>query len=317
MYTDWFGPAASAPVIDVGDGRAAARGSMSVESDVAYETALRWFAHVGRREPSVAAGIAWYLQSRVVEKAFDVAFLTPGYRYQTTCFFGCHVRWVIPALIVSRWSDGLGRVEFLRHETAREWPVVDRRRVAHLEKDSLALALTLASLERELGWPTLQGALRVAANPGDTRPFHQILADATARDLDAVFQAVSSGPSNHGLGAIVSGPGTECIEPRCQVTRVPIVRRGAVPFPLLLQVDFEDGTRIASPWNGTADVLTFESRAPAARVRLDPNRVWLLDTDYQDAEFTRAHETKVPVVKWVAWWMLWLQDAMLTHTFPV
>lgn len=289
---------------------------MSIEADVAFAVARERFHHVASVDGALADGIAWYLQSRVVERAFDLAFRAPGYRLQTTCFFGCYVRWAFPPLIVSRWGDGIGRVEFLRHSSDRQWPLVDRRPAARLEARALGIALALASLERDLGWPTLQGALRVAANVQDDRPFVQILEQATARNLKAVFAAASSAPADYGLGS-VSSTATTCGTAPCHLTRVSLIGGDGIPFPLSVLVEFEDHTQVLERWDGTVDAFEFESAAVATRVRLDPDRRSLLDADYANGEHLLAPRTAVRVSKWVFAWILWLQDAMLTSTFPI
>lgn len=323
-YEEWFGPrpasAASQPHASWFD---SAR-SMSVESVVAFELAKEWFGRVAD-DRSVVNGLAWYLQSRVVERAFDRAFLAPGYRYQSTCFFGCYVRWSFRPLIVGRWSDGIGRPEFVRTWSGREWPALDRRPATGFDRRSLAVGLAFGSLERELGWPTLQGALRVAAGSNDGRPLSDILEDATARELDPVFHATATAPTDFRLGDITSMPATTCGSQPCYLTRVPIASDGDNPFPLLLRVDFEDGSHAEAVWKGKDQTFDFESRSPAVRARLDADRVWLLDRDYANNEVTtgiREQGSATPArssisLKWMVQWMLWLQDAMLTYTYPV
>lgn len=291
---------------------------MSVESAVAFEMARDRFGHVASEDDgAIADGIAWYLQSRVVERAFNLSFRTPGYRLHSTCFFGCYVRWTFPPLIVNRWADGVGRVEFLRHHSGRAWPLVDRRPAARFGRRALGVALALASLERELGWPTLQGALRVAANAADGRPFVEILEQATARNLNTVFAAASRAPMDPRLGAVTSVPATTCATTPCYLTRVPLIGGDGIPFPLPVLVEFGDHAQVRERWDGTVDAFEFESAAVATRVRLDPDRRSLLDADYANGEYRRVPPADVRVVKWVSAWILWLQDAMLTSTFPL
>jgi len=291
---------------------------MSIESSVAFDVARERFGHVSSEdEGAVADGIAWYLQSRVVEHAFDRAFRVPGYRLHSTCFFGCYVRWTFSPLIVSRWAEGLGRAEFLRHQTGRDWPRVDRRPATRLGQPALGIALALASLERELGWPTLQGALRVAAGGQERRPFVASLEHATARNLKTVFAVASRAPVDPRLGSVTSVPAATCGTTPCYVTHVTLIGGDGIPFPLPVLVEFEDGAQVRERWDGTVDALEFESAAVATRVRLDPDRRSLLDADYANGEYQRVPRSDVRVVKWVSAWMLWLQDAMLTSAFPL
>lgn len=309
-YAEWFGVRPSTAPVGIEGALFDARAAMRVESRIAFQIARAWFGHL---ESTSADGIAWYLQSRIVERTFADAFRVPGYRHHATCVFGCFVPWTTP-LIVSRWSDGLGRRELLRSSTGREWPALDRRPVTALDRRSVALALALGSLERELGWPTLQGALGAAADARDRRDLAAILEDATARQLDGVFNAVESGLTDHRLGRIETD---RCEGQQCFITRVPIVRGGPVPFPLVVYAQFEDGAVITSRWDGRDDVFEFESATPAARVQLDPDRHWLLDRDYRDNASWSPAKVRLPIVKRIAPWIIWLQDAMLTYTFPV
>ena len=317
LYSQWLGPTELPTVINTMPSPFDRAGSMSLESAVAFEMARDRFGHFASDNGAVADGIAWYLQSRVVERAFDVSFRAPGYRLESTCFFGCYVRWTFPSLIVGRWADGLGRVEYLRHHSGREWPLVDRRPAARLEGRALGIALALASLERELGWPTLQGALRVAANAQDGRPFVEILEQATARHLTTVFAVAARASADPRLESVTSVPATTCGTTPCYVTRVTFVGGDQIPFPLSVLVEFDDNTRLLERWDGAVDAFEFESAAAATRVRLDPDRHSLLDADFANGEYVRAPRAGVRVTKWVSAWILWLQDAMLTSTFPL
>ena len=103
----------------------------------------------------------------------------------------------------------------------------------------------------------------------------------------------------------------------CFRTQVSLAANGAVPFPLLLRVSFADGRWIETRWDGRRDRVEFESAAPAVEARLDPDRVWLLDHDPLNNARVEPRESNVPLTKWMARWIVWLQDAMLTQTFPV
>lgn len=311
FYTSWLGPAhgaaspvaAAPPLID-------ARGAMTIESDVAYRLALAWFGERPSGERARISGIAWYLQSRVVEKAFDLQFLRPGYRQQSLCFFGCYVRWSVPFLVTTRWADGIGRVEHLRESSGRGWPSVPRP--AAFPEDPLAIrtAIVLASLERELGWPTLQGALReVAANRDGA--VVETIQRATGRDLAKAF-ALSR--SDVRILAATTAPQPECDGPPCAVMRVSIGETRDVPFPLLVRFEFDRDPAFDVWWNGVEDPITVQAAAPVTRVRVDPDRVWLLDENFLDNDYRVSPPPARPVLRWVARWLLWLQDATLMTT---
>jgi hypothetical protein len=123
-------------------------------------------------------------------------------------------------------------------------------------------------------------------------------------------------PPDHRLGS-VSSIATTCGTAPCHLTRVPLIGGDGIPFPLSVLVEFDDNTQVLERWDGRVDAFEFESRAVVARVRLDPDRRSLLDANYANGEYVRVPRTAVRVTKWVSAWMLWLQDAMLTSTFPL
>ena len=260
-------------------------GTMRIESQVASGIARAWLSRVSASD-TWKDGAASYLQSRVVEQLFDRTYLLKGYRHDAACFFGCHVPWSFRSLPISRWA-------------AVSDPV----------------AIAFASLERELGWPTLQGALRAAASDGAADAV-AAMSDATGRDLAPVFAAASSPePVDHAIAGLSSSPGA-CASP-CYRSVVSIAANGAVPLPLIVRVSFADGQSVESRWDGRRDHIVFESGSPAIAARLDPDRVWLLDRNPLNNARVEPRQTNVPVAKWMARWIVWLQDAMLTHTFPV
>ncbi|HTH26382.1 MAG TPA: hypothetical protein VL919_14790 [Vicinamibacterales bacterium] len=259
-------------------------GQMWVESKVAEDIALAWLGRVTTNN-EWKYGAAAYLRSRIVEQLFDREFFLKAHRYDGTCFFGCYVGWSFRSLPLDRSAGGGNR-----------------------------MGAAFVALERELGWPTLQGALRAAASGLTTDPIAAMSA-ATGRDLAPVFAEASSGGLIDRAISMSSEAGS-CASP-CYRTLVSIAPAGAVPFPLLVRLSFSDGQSIDARWDGRRDRLEFESAAPAIGAELDPDRVWLLDRNLLNNARVPPRETNVPVTKWMARWIVWLQDAILTHTFPV
>jgi hypothetical protein len=258
-------------------------GRMWVESRVAEDIALAWLARVTTNN-DWKYGAAAYLQSRIVEQLFDRKFFLKAYQYDGTCFFACYVGWSFRSL-------PLGRAAGVQNP----------------------IATALMSLERELGWPTLQGALRAAA-AGTTADPIVAMSAATGRDLAPVFTEASGARIDRAITVLSSAPGA-CASP-CYRTIVSVAPPG-VPLPLLVRVSFSDGQSIEARWDGTRDQLEFESAAPAIGAELDPNRAWLLDRNLLNNSRVPPRDSNVPIAKWMARWIVWLQDAMLTHTFPV
>ena len=293
-YAEWLGPppferlvirdsAAAPPDIAIPIRWWEGTGEMRVESRVAEQIARAWLARVTAND-DWKNGTAAYLRSRLVEPLFDRQFFLKASRYDSTCFFACYVGWSFRSLPLGRAAS------------------------VH---DPIGIALL--SLERELGWPTLQGALRAAASDTNADPIFAMSA-AAGRDLAPVFAEAGGARIDRAITVLSSAPGS-CASP-CYRTLVSVAPPG-VPFPLLVRVSFSDGQAIDARWDGRRDQLEFESAAPAIGAELDPHRVWLLDRNLLNNARVPRRDTNVPIVKWMARWIVWLQDAMLTHTFPV
>ncbi|MEO8682357.1 MAG: hypothetical protein ABI665_25135, partial [Vicinamibacterales bacterium] len=112
LFNEWFGPLAAAPEVPVDRRWLSAPGSMDVESQVSYQLARRWFAHVHDPDGVVpfADSVAWYLQSRVGETIFDRQYLRTAHSMDSVGFFGGVVPWAFRPLPLDRWSGGLGRL---------------------------------------------------------------------------------------------------------------------------------------------------------------------------------------------------------------
>jgi hypothetical protein len=300
--------------------------TMDVESAAALGLARSWWPAqlaAGEARP-IIEGIAWYLQSRVVEDLFDLTFQQPGHSAEGLRLFGGILPWSLPALTRSRWTGGLLRHEFLRDAGAA----------------TPRGALALGTLERLVGAPALETALRAlarrAASETMTRAdVEQTLSAAAGRPLSWLLASVVETAARHdyALGDVSTSGGPDaCSGAACYRTRVEVMRRGEAVFSgtdrapvgpfesgdaIALRVVFSDGQAVPVTWDGRAASRTFEfdSPAPPASVILDPDGVLLLDVNYLDNTRRLHPVTDVPVRKWVAWWMLWLQEATLSYAF--
>ena len=70
-------------------------------------------------------------------------------------------------------------------------------------------------------------------------------------------------------------------------------------------------------WDGRDRARTFRFRgpSPATAAHLDPERVVLLDEDYLNNAIVSASPTNAPVRKWMARWIVWMQNTVLTYGF--
>jgi hypothetical protein len=238
---------------------------------------------------------------------FNDRFARPGHSTDGIRLFGGFVPVAFPSLVASRWSDHLAR-----------------------ERGALAFA----SLERYLGWPTLQGALAVlAASMHDARltPRHAnaVISRAAGQDLTWFFTTAFDPKSSvdYAVSQVVSTP---CTGSPCHRTRVTLSRKSAGAFTgssrervgpyqaggaIVVEVRFEDGQTATARWDGrdAHASFEFESAAKAVSARLDPEATLLLDPTPLDHTWSREPQSNVPVTKWVARWVVWLQNALMTY----
>lgn len=312
--------------------------TMDVESQVAFGLARLWWPRLIDRDDTrpIADGIAWYLQSRVVERLFDFTYLMPGHSADAVRYFGGAVPWSFSILPGGRSTAGLGRDEFLASRTNRRWPAPARRVPPDFPGVARG-ALAFGTLERHLTWPVLQGALRTLAARSATTDLTRsdvarAFGDVTGQDLSWFF-----GPAFDQVATFdyavqsLSSDLASCDGRLCFQTRVTVVRLGDAVFSgtaraaqggfdagdaMQLRVTFADRRELSTAWSGRERSRTFEfqSAAPAVAARLDPEHVLLMDVDYLNQSRV-AEASAVPMGKWLASWLVWLQDAALSYGF--
>lgn len=323
---EWLGPSAgSAPVrVDVAAPWRAAPATMDIEAQVAFGVARSWWPQPAADPASqvIVDGAAWYLQSRIVERLFEQRFGHEGYRRESVRFFGGTWPWSFDALTVSRWTAGVGRSDYLN-------ATADAQRAAG--------ALAFGTLERYLTWPVLQGSLqawvRRAANQRMTaNDIAATIGDAAGQDLSWFFtQAFDPHRRfDYGVVAFDSQPGGTCDGTPCYRTRVTVAARGNGLFTgssrvpagsydagdaMVLRITFAGGPVSVLRWDGRAASRTFELQSATAAVEawLDPDETLLLDRNHLDNRMTLSADAATPLVKWLARWTIWLQDAMLSY----
>ena len=293
---------------------------MAIESDVAAGLAAAWFPGLASADPpALRHGIARYLQSHIVERLFNLRRGVTGYRVDGVRLFGGSLVWPTPSLRLSRWTAGL------RDEVGGQDPQAAR------------VALAFGTLERWLGWPIVQGGLRAVAEqsrrgPMTTAAAIDTFSAAIGQDLSWLFdQALDPSASfDYAIESVaVAPPSASC--QACYRTDVMVGRRGTAQFTgtarqaeggypagdaIEIRVRFSDGQMASARWDGRAERhnVAFESAAPPEEVWLDPDRVLLLDEDPLNSSRMLPPRTNVPIVKWAARWLVWLQDAAVTYT---
>lgn len=304
-----------------------AQSAMEVESQVAYRVAQAVLPQ-SDADSSVSQGIAWYLQSRIVEHLFNLSFAAPGHSTESLRLFGGHIPHGFPSLRLTRWRGGLGGNQGVR------------RPPGELDAAATRIATAFAALERYLGWPVLQGGLRELAKdrttPLTAERVTQTISAAAGQDLTWFFR-IAFDPAQrveYALTHFSSEPGDSCAAGPCHRTRVTVARLGSAAFPgtsrerqgeyeagdgVQVQVTFADGAQVIATWDGREPqrVFEFESAAPATVARLDPAGTLLLDSNLLDHAMRRQPVNNVPMAKWMARWSLWLQHALLGYVMLV
>ena len=327
-YVQWLGPPPVSRILITDDRSASgaaivslpwqsAPETMDVESATAQSIArLWWRAGDQPADRALVSGVCWYLQSRVVETLYDHAFLNPGHSADGVRFFGGAVAWSFPQLRMSRWTAGVSRSAWLG---STSWPQPARDLPADVDAPAVRVALVLASLERMVGWPALQASLAEASRSGATSATARIdvMSAALGHDLSSLSNALEGNAAvDYSLAAVATGT---CARPSCQTVRITVARWGdplAGPDRLAIEAEFADGQRIETAVDGKAasPVVEFESASPIAAVRLDPKRTIADEVNRVNNEWLAAPATNVPIVKWVARWVVWLQHAALTYS---
>ena len=264
---------------------------MDVESAVAFDVARRWWP---RESSPLMDGAASYLQSRAVARMFDLSFQHAGARVESARLFGGTVTIAFPQLRLDGPASGLGRNDFDSR----------RSRGAH----------AFASLERLVGQPRLVGALRSVAErqPRTDEDVSRLLNETLGQDLSWLFESIDPAKS---LNYAIAGVAIEACAPApCQRVRVEVAHDGAAWFdPIDVRVEFADGQSAQARWNGRGPLqsLVFEGPANPLRIVVDPEARNLMDDNLLDQSRQFNTRTNVPLTKWVARWIVWLQGAML------
>jgi aminopeptidase N len=180
-------------------------------------------------------------------------------------------------------------------------------------------ALWLNTLERHLGWPTLQKGMAAFFDRWKFRhpkpdDFFATLSETSGQDLSWFFDEVhrSSNVFDYGVQNLTSEKAGDRYR-----TVVVASRFGEAIFPVEIVTTFRDGSQVSERWDGRdrRRVFTYERGAQALTAQVDPNRVLLLDVNYTNNSQTLEPRTAEATLKWSLKWMVWLQDLVLTYGF--
>jgi aminopeptidase N len=289
------------------------------EATTAHEVGHQWwYAMVATNEFEHAwmdEGITTYVTAKMLDETFSPNRVEQRY-------FGGFVPWSFRDIPFTRLDNDRLAGYRISAEADAPWTPTFR----YWPASSTAItynktALWMHTLERRIGWPAMQRILATYFDrwkfrhpkPGD---FFDIVREVTGQGYVWFFDEVYRGSNtfDYGVQELRSdrqGDGYR--------TTVVARRFGEAVFPIDVVTTFDDGTEVKETWDGQnrRAVYVYDRPSRAVHVRVDPDRVLLLDVDYTNNSRTLAPKSREASLKWALTWMVWLQDLMLTYGFFV
>jgi hypothetical protein len=362
-YGEWFGPYPYPQItvvdpVTIFNGRVQGGGTGGMEYPTLFTAGTRWHAPAAGTQPTSVTiheaghqfwyGIvatnefehAWldegfntFSTARVMAEAYPEGFVTVG-RY-----FGGLIGWAFDDVRWTRAIDGnrldpyrpVARYEIQATPTWQYWP--GSASAITYNKTSL----WLATLERHLGWDTVQRMLSAWFDRGAFRhptpqEFFEIANEAAGEDLTWFFDAVhrSEAVFDYSVAQVTTVPATgagwigegrdKTYWPGGSTERdhlIVVRRNGDGIFPVDVRTTFSDGSSDTIRWDGRAvwQSFTYRREVDVVRVEVDPDRVLLLDVDYTNNSWTAAPDAARAARKWSLRWLTWLEEVLLTYAF--
>jgi aminopeptidase N len=338
-YGEWYGayPYSHITVIDP----AWQSGAGGMEYPTLFTAGTRWLAPADGTQPEdvtihEAGHQFWY--GIVATNEFENAWMDEGFntfstaramwetfpnRVYTQRYFGGFVPWSFRDVTLTRDVDGdrmapyrlAARQDVPATQTFKYWPATAGA-ITYSKT-----ALWLHTLERYLGWPTLQRIMstyfqRWAFRHPQPADFFAIANEVSGRDLSWYFDQVYRGSQtfDYGVDVFRSEPaGT-------QFRTVVVARRyGDGVFPVPVRVTFADGQQLVWNWDGRDrwKLFTVDRPSAATAAEVDPDRILVLDVNRTNNGVSRQPATPAATRKWSLTWLVWLQDQLLTYGFFV
>lgn len=297
-----------------------------------------WYGIVGNNEFEHAwldEGINQFSEARVLSVAFR-----PDYYVER--FFGGFIPWQFRDIPLRRETDGnyLNAYRDAAESDPMSNPTYRYHPVTHWWISYAKTALWLNTLERYLGWDTLQRAMKMhfersAFKHPSPEDFFRTLNEASGRDLtwmvDQVYRTANVFDYSVELlesvpvrttGYDVTAETPSFRDARSEKnfrTLVMVRRHGEAIFPVDVLVTFENGEQVREHWDGVDrwKSYAYDRAASATSAEVDPERVLLLDVNYTNNSRTMSPKTAAAAEKWSLKWMVWVQDLMLTWSFFV
>jgi hypothetical protein len=259
-------------------------------------------------------GINTFATARAMQQDFPNTVLEQRY-------FGGFVPWVFPEITLSR-ETAWNRLPGYRTAAKSDPPSTPSYRMSPVTGRFITYnktALWLNTMERWLGWETLQRVLgsfytQYQFTHPTPEDFFAVANREAGQDLGWFFDQVyrSSNAFDYGVEDLSSGQ-----EDGQYRTSVMIRRYGEGIFPVAVRTTFEGGAQVTEQWDGKDrwKLFTYTRPVQAMSTQVDPDRVLLLDVNYTNNSRTLTPEAGTAATKWTLKWMVWLQDALLTWAF--
>ncbi len=180
-------------------------------------------------------------------------------------------------------------------------------------------ALWLNTMERWLGWPTVQKTMSTYFSRWKFRhpkpqDFFDTASEVSGRDLTGYFDQVyrSSNVFDYGIQELRSDKDGDRYR-----TLVVARRYGEAIFPIDVRVTFTEGRKVVEHWDGKDrwHLYTYDFPQRAVTAQADPDHVLLLDVNLTNNSRALTPLDKFgpkAATKWSLKWMVWLQDCLLT-----
>jgi hypothetical protein len=296
-----------------------------------------WYGIVATNEFEHAwmdEGINTFSTARAIDQSF-------GADHYARRYFGGFVPWVFNDLPMTRAVDGNRLPGYRRNARSdvqstpswRYWPGTGGAITYN------KTALWLHTLERMLGWETLQKILstyfaRYTFKHPTPADFFAVANEVSGRDLTPFFDQVyrSNAVVDYSIGKLTSermvdrgyfgNSGQLAYSANQQSgdlyrTEVVVRRLGDAILPVDVRVVFENGEEARWHWEGRETWGMFQIDRPvrAVSAQVDPDRVLLLDVNYTNNSLSLAPQAATAARKWSLTWLIWLQDHLLTYGF--
>ena len=358
-YGEWFGPYPYGHITVVDPAWQSGAGGM--EYPTLFTAGSSWLAPRDTADPEgvtvhEAGHQFWY--GIVASNEFEHAWMDEGFNtyatgrlvaqqfgpnYYVKRYFGGFVPWTFRDFPLDRESDGdrlgsyrvAGSADIPSEPSWRYWP----GETGAITYDKTAL--WLHTLERMLGWDTMQRIMstyftRWAFRHPKPADFFAVVNEVSGRDMTWFFDQVyrSAGMFDYSVDSLRSEPA----EPRGFVgdgsartfspgsssagpfrTAVVARRLGDGQMPVDVRIVFENHEEVRWHWDGRERWKLFEVEKPvrASFAEVDPDQVLILDTNRTNNSTTLAPRNGRAARKWSLAWLIWLQDHLLTYGFFV